>query len=145
MNLGKLLDYIIALAAVAAGTSVQNGTAIDMQGWDGVLFICHFGAITSTGVQGLKAQQGAASNGSDGVDLEGSLVSVTDAQSNTLAVLDVYRPQDRYVRPVVNRATANAVINGVIAIRYKGRKAPITLSASVAASKFLNSPAEGTA
>lgn len=145
MNLGKLLDFLISLAPVAAGTTVQNGTAIDMQGWDGVLFVCFFGTITATGVQGLKAQQGAASDGSDGADLAGSLASVTDAQSNTLAVVDVYRPQERYVRPVVTRATANAVINGVIAIRYKGRKAPVTFSSSVASSKFVQSPAEGTA
>lgn len=53
---------------------------------------------------------------SDAADLEGSLVGpLADADGNKLLVLDVHRPRERYVNCVVNRATGNAVIDGVIA------------------------------
>lgn len=57
MNLGQDVKVLRALNAVAAGTSVQNGSAIDMQGYDGVMFVAAFGTLTATAVTGLKAQQ----------------------------------------------------------------------------------------
>lgn len=145
MNLGQDVKVVRALNAVAAGTSVQNGSVIDTAGYDGVMFVAAFGTLTATAVTGLKAQQGTQSGGGDQADLAGSLVSVPDSASNKLAVLDIGRPQERYVRPVVTRGTANAVIDGVIAILYKGNKRPSVHDASVAASKNLQSPDEGTA
>lgn len=145
MNIGRQLKVTRVLNAVAAGTSVQNGAVIDMAGWDGVILIAAFGTITATGVQGLKAQQGLAANLSDAADLAGSLTSVPDSDSNKVAVLDIYRPQERYVRAVVTRGTANAVIDGVIAIQYKGRKAPAVNDTTVSNAKYLNGPDEGTA
>lgn len=145
MNIGKQIKITRVSNAVAAGLTAVNCSALDMSGWDGVVFVAQFGAITATGVQGLKAQQGQVSNLSDGADLAGSLASVLDTGSNKAAVVDVYRPQERYVRAVVARATANAVIDSVIAIQYKGRKAPVTEDTTVAASKYVNSPDEGTA
>jgi len=35
------------LNAVAAGTTDQNGTAVDMTGFDGVMFIAAFGALVA--------------------------------------------------------------------------------------------------
>lgn len=145
MNLAHNVSISRSLNAVAAGTSVQNGTAVDMQGWDGVVFILAVGTLTATAVTALKGQQGNASDGSDGADLLGTSVPLADTASNKLAVLDIYRPQKRYVRPVVSRGTANAVIDSVIAIRYRGRKAPITLDSTVAAAEYHQSPIEGTA
>ncbi len=79
-------------------------------------------------------------------DLEGTDVAIADDDDNKLAVLDVYRPQERYVRLVVNRATQNAVIDGVIALQYKGRKAPVTHDVTTVAGAELHvSPDEGTA
>jgi len=63
-----------------------------------------------------------------------------------MLVLDVYRPAKRYVRPVVLRATANAVIDGVIAIQYKGGKLPLAaglIDVTQKALKTLVSPADG--
>lgn len=131
--------------AVAAGTTTINGTAVDMQGFDGVMFLTLFGAIVTGAVTSLKGQQGALANGSDGADLAGTSVSVADGDDNKVAILDIYRPTDRYVRPVVLRATQNATVDGIIAIQYNGRVNPQALTASlVAASKALGSPALGT-
>lgn len=147
MNLSPNVKVTRVLNAVAAGTTAQNGSVIDMQGFDGVVFVAAVGALTATQVTSLKAQDGAVSNLSDASDLAGSLVGpLADADGNKLLVLDVYRPQKRYIRPVLNRATANAVIDGIIAIQYSGDKAPtINDATTVAATKLRVSPINGTA
>ena len=135
-----------AMNAVAVGTTTQTGSILDMQGFDGVIFIALLGAITD-GTPSLKAAQGQAANLSDAADLEGSSTPVTaDTDDNKALILDVYRPGERYVRPAIVRGGATGcVIDGVIAIQYQARKKPTTQDTTVAASKALASPAEGTA
>lgn len=135
------------LNAVAAGTSVQTSSAVDMQGFDGCLFILAVGALTEDQVTSLKAQQSSDDGVVDGYsDLAGTLVGpLDDADGNKLLVLDVFRPEKRYLKAVVNRSTANAVIDGVIAIKYSARSLPTSQGASVAAAEAHVTPAEGTA
>lgn len=134
------------LNAVAAGTSSQNGSVIDMQGYEGVAFVAAFGTLTATQVTSLKAQEGDASNLSDAADLEGTSTGpLADGDSNKLLVLEVFKPLKRYIRPVVVRGTANAVIDGVIAIQWAGRVKPETQGSNVAFSKTVVSPSAGTA
>ena len=135
------------LAAVAAGTTVQNGDVLDMQNFEGVMFVAALGTLTASQVTSLKAQQGAASDLSDAADLEGTLTGpMADDDDDQLLVLDIQHPAERYVRCVVNRATANAVIDGVIAIQYGPRKMPtVQDTATVAFAEAHTSPAEGTA
>lgn len=135
--------------AVAAGATDSNGTGVDMQadgGYDGVLFVALLGALTATQVTALHGQQSDDDGSTDAYsDLEGSNVGpLGDDDDNDCLVLDVYHPTKRYVRPVVDRATANAVIDGVIAIQYKGRTPPTSHDATVFASTAVVSPAEGT-
>ena len=134
------------LNAVAAGTSVQNGSVIDMLGFDGVCYVAAIGTLTATQVTSLKAQHGDASNLSDAADLAGTLTGpMADADSNKLLVLDIQKFSKRYNRVVVNRATANAVIDGVIAIQYQAHtKAPTQNSTFVSASKTVIAPIAGT-
>lgn len=136
--------------AVAAGTTDQNSSGVDLSadgGWDGVLFVAAFGALTATQVTQIKAQQSDDDGSSDAYsDLAGSLVGpLADGDSNDCLAYDVQRPAKRWVRLVVDRGTANAVIDGVIAIKYRGRKRPSTHHATVIASKAQVTPAEGTA
>ncbi|MGH8428864.1 MAG: hypothetical protein ACREUF_00530 [Solimonas sp.] len=145
MNLNREIKITRALNGVVAGTTDQNGSTIDMQGFEGVLFIAAFGALTATQVTQIKAQQGAASDLSDAADLAGTLVGpLADADSNKVLVLDIYRPAERYVRCVVDRGTANAVIDGVMAIQYGARKQPTSHDSTVKAAEAHASPAEGT-
>lgn len=146
MNLSKHVKITRVMNAVAAGTTDQNGTVLDMQGFDGVMFIAAFGTLTATQVTSIKAQQGTLSDGSDMADLAGSAVGpLADTDGNKCLVLDVYRPQERYVRCVVDRGTANAVIDGVDAIQYDTRYKPTTHDATVAFAEAHISPDEGTA
>lgn len=125
-NLNPNVKTSRQLNSTAAGTSVVNGVHVDMQDFDGVVFICALGALTATQVTALKAQEGSQSNDSDQADIAGAVTpAAADADSNKVLILDVYRPLQRYVRPVVLRGTANAAIDGVIAIRYRGNRQPI--------------------
>ena len=53
---------------------------------------------------------------------------------------DVFHPQKRYVRAVVMRGTANAVIDGMIALQYSARVHPVTHNSTVKATKLTISP-----
>lgn len=147
-NMFESTEFIRVSNAVAAGTTNVDCTAVDCSDCDGVLFIAAFGALTTNAVTALKANQSNNSGGSpdDFTDLAGSSVAVADDQDNKVAVLDVCRPGKRYVRATVVRGTANAVIDSVVAIKYKLRKsAAVQGSTVIATSKVVTTPAEGTA
>lgn len=131
--------------AVAAGTTAVNGTAVDMTGYEGVIFLVHLGAIVSGAATSLKAQQGAVSDGSDAADLAGTNITIADTDDNKIVALELYRPTGQYVRPVVSRATQNATVDSITAILYNGRVKPAVIDATLlATSKSVASPALGT-
>jgi len=117
------------ISATAAGATAVNGTALDMTGFVGIRFVALLGTLTGTQVTSLKAQQGALSDGSDAVDIAGAVTAAAaDGDGNKLLILDVAKSliTARYVRPVVNRSVANAVVDGVIAEQYKAGTEPVT-------------------
>lgn len=129
--------------AAAAGATDVNCTSVDMEGFDGVLFVALLGTLTATQVTALHAQQ--STDNSSFADLEGSEAGpLADGDSNKCLVVDVCRPAERYVRAVVDRATANAVIDGVIAIQYRARSRATAHATSVAFSTSVVEPDEGT-
>jgi hypothetical protein len=134
--------------ATAAGTTVLTGpNSFDMAGYDGVVFIAAIGTLTASQVTFLGAQGsadgttwGATGTAASPTNLiaGAQTAAMADADSNKLLVLDIYRPQARYIRAVLYRGTANAVVDGVIAIRYAGQKQPAVQDATtVSASKFV--------
>jgi hypothetical protein len=146
MNLSTDTKITRVMNAVAVGTTNQNGSILDMEGFEGVEFVLLGGTITD-GNLSIKAQQGQASNLSDAADLQGTLTTLQNTDDNKAAVLDLFRPAERYVRCVVVRGGATgAVIDGVIAIQYKSRTKPTTNDATtVGATETWISPPEGTA
>ena len=144
-NLARNVRIARALNAVAAGQTDQNGGIVDMANYEGVVFIAALGTLASGAVTGLKAQMGNESNLSDAADLVGTAVSMADSDDNKLLVLDIHRPAERYVRAVVTRGTADATIDGVIAIQYGARLLPASQDSTVAGIETHVSPAEGTA
>jgi hypothetical protein len=135
--------------AVAAGTSVQTSSAVNMAGYDGVLFIALLGTLTASQETSLKAQQSSDDGSADAYgDLEGTLVGpMGDDDDNKCLMLDIYRPEKQYLKALLNRATANAVIDGIIAIQYSARSRPVAqaTAAGIAFSEKHATPAEGTA
>lgn len=146
MNEAKNLKFTLVKTAVAAGTTDVNSDIIDMANFDGVMFVTALGTLTSTAVTSVKLQQDTDVAGGTMADLEGSAQSFADDDDDKIVVHDLYKPLERYVRVVVDRGTANAVINSIVAIQYQGSKAPCTNDATtVKALKTLISPAQGTA
>jgi hypothetical protein len=126
---------------VTAGTSASNGTIIDTANAEGVIFINVFG--TSAADNGVKAQQGAASNMSDAADLVGTQTLLDGTE--TVGVVQIHKPRERYVRSVAVRGTSTTVPAG-IAILYGLRSEAFDNDSQtdVAAESHV-SPAEGTA
>lgn len=147
MNLSRHGKVTRVSNAVAAGTTDINASSVDMQGYDSVTFYYLFGAITATAVTSCKAQQSSDDAVADAfADLTGTSITVADDDDNQVVVLEVDRPRERYVRPVVDRGTANAVLDGIIAVQTKAQVEPVTHdSTTVVGSEYHHAPAEGTA
>jgi D-alanyl-D-alanine dipeptidase len=142
MNLSKRVKISTA-AGVAASTDLE-GSVLDMQGFEGVLMVVRFGAITGSAVTSIKAQQGAAVAMGDAADLLGTSQTIADDDDDQIFYIDVYRPTERYVRLYVDRATQNAVIASAEYIQYGAKSLPTTHGTGVSGETHI-SPAEGTA
>lgn len=148
MDIGKSIKHQRVSNAVAAGTSDINTTVVDRQGFAGVKWTVAWGAISATAVTRCKVQQGTLSDGSDMADLEGSLTSTLTptTDDNKITVVDLYTCTERYVRLVIDRGTANAVVDSAVAELYGAAIEPVTQDATtVDELKTLIGPAEGTA
>ena len=132
-------DYVEASAS--AGTTDLTTDILDMQGYDGVLFVVLTGDVSDTSALRLRPWQNTASSTSSPTPVElactaSHTASATDADSKLLAV-DVLRPSARYVYAVLERDTANAVINGILAIRYRARSEAVTTTGILALAQAL--------
>lgn len=146
-NFLKDHDVRRVMNSVAAGTSDQNSSSVRMDEGRSITFLLLIGALTAGQVTQIKAQQ-SSDDGvvDDWTDIAGSLVGpFADADGNKMLALEIFKPMKEYVRLVVDRGTANAVIDGVIAVISGPRKSPPTQHTTLKALKVLNSPAEGTA
>lgn len=126
-----------AVNSTAAGTTAVNGTGIDLVASFGGPFtairaICFLGTLTATQVTSLKLQGSDTSISTgfaDMVDANGNSIqtaAAADGDSNKMLIVECYRPMHRYVRPVVNRGTANAAIDAVVIELFVGAFEPIT-------------------
>lgn len=148
MNLSKMTKITRHNNAVAAGTTdITPSSGIDMQNFEGCLFIVPFGPITAGAATSIKVQQSSDDGSSDTyADLAGTSVTVEDDDDNQVFWVDVYRPRERYLKLIVDRGTQNAVVDGIIAIQYGPKNLPTTHDATTVGGGELHaSPAEGTA
>ena len=125
------------LSATAAGLTNVNTSSVDLQNKDGARFIVAFGALTATQVTSVKLQ-GSTDNStwSDLLDPDTGTVITTgnlaDGDSNKVVSLEVYKCKRRYVRAVVIRGKANAVIDGAWAEIPQRNKLPMTIDTTQA-------------
>jgi hypothetical protein len=95
-------------------------------------------------VTNLKAQ--GSHDNQTFADLAGTATAnLADTDGGKLLIVDVFKPQHRYVRASVQRGTANAVINGVFAELHRAAFAGVSAHSSVSAQEVHNSPSAGTA
>ena len=134
--LTQLMADKILVATGAGTTDTLEGDIVDLAGCEGALGIAILGAITNTGVVTLKAFTGNVATLTDGA-YEAQTATVTGTAvaafaSDHLLLLDVHKCGKRYVRFDLVRATANVVVDGVIALRYGLRVQPGVEQADVA-------------
>jgi hypothetical protein len=100
--------------ATAAGTTPVNSAAVDTLGYESVRAIALLGTLTATQATSLTLQY--SDDGSTGwTDASGVATgNAADADSNKILIADLHRPTKRYVRAVLNRGTANAVLDGIL-------------------------------
>ncbi len=140
MNLSKNTKVSPVLAYSSASTGTDEGTILDMQGFEGVMFVGG-GFTTANAGNYYKVQQGDNSSLTDAADLEDSKLVPGDDDDDIC--MDIYRPTDRYVRIVRVRGASSAA-DPVYAIQYSAREKP-TSHASTVDSELHVSPDEGTA
>ena len=118
-----------------ANNTDQNSDRIDMSGWDGIVFFVPITDCANTGVATLKVEANTVDSDSGMAAITGASAVATSAAdddlNNTILIVDVFRPQKRYVQGVITSGTANIAFGNTFAIRYKGSKMPITQHASV--------------
>lgn len=142
MNLLKnvLIGEVGAPVANANNTD-SNSDRLDMAGYDGVVFICPITDSANTGVATLTVEQNTTDADAGMTAISGAVATDTDAGGDALndqlLIVDVYRPQKRYVQGVRTSTVANIAFGNLIAIRYKSVKGPITADSTVLAATLV--------
>lgn len=127
-------------AAVAAGTTDVTSDAIDMEGFDAALFTVLFGTLTAGQVTSLLVQGSTDSAFTSPQALVGAVsIAFADTDDDKVAMIEVQKvPDYRYLRIVVDRGTANAVVDGILAMQYSARKQPTTHDATTVADAIVS-------
>lgn len=128
--------------AVAAGTSDINSSSVNMEGFDVATFLVAFGTITATAVTSVQIDH--SSDDSAWNSVLGSKVTVPDTASYKVAIVETVRPTLQYVRCTVDRGTANAVVDGIFAIRSSAKKVPITQGSTIVGTTVVIGSSTGT-
>jgi hypothetical protein len=129
--------------AAVAGTTALTTDVVDMQGFDSVAFIAQLGDVTDTSVLTLTGFTNDTNDTNSPTQLADAVTFTAGASNadNKLLVLELHKPRERYVYATLARATANAVVNGILAVLFNSNSRPVIQDASVIASKYVNDPA----
>ncbi len=128
MNLSKNVKIDQILGYYAAGTTKRTSAILDMQGYEGVCFVAGFGTLIAAGTLDVYAEGDDENAVTNMAELAGTAAYTVTAAAAALTysciILDVYKPLERYIQCNVTPATQQAVILGIVAIRYKGKMGP---------------------
>lgn len=115
-----------AMNAVAAGSTTQTTSIIDMQGFQSAELVLALNSLTTGQVKGtVQAQMGNAANGSDMANLGGAVLTISDTAPNKLEVMEVLKPTNlRYLQFVITRNAQAAGIDSAVVTQYHSRKPP---------------------
>ena len=131
---------IVKAAQTAAASDIESDE-VDMQGYDGVIFLTSIGTANSGNF--IKVQQDTVTGMATAADLEGTKVLPT-VNGQGVGV-EIYKPLERFVRLYVVRG-ASSTCGEIWALQYRGRLSPPdNAEVGVMLSECHISPAEGTA
>lgn len=131
-NLSKEIAGTLVQAPLASAGGDLASNYVDMQGFDGVLFVGNLGTAGSTDVATLAAWDSTAT-GSTGTAISGATQTSTASKSDSFFMLDVYRPRKRFVKTHFTRSAA-VEYGGTMAYRYGPRVRPTVHSSTTAVS-----------
>lgn len=133
------------LGYYAAGTTKRTSDIIDMDGYDGVVFVAGLGTTIENGTVDVFVEQHTLNQTSGMARVATTTAHTITAANAALAksaiVVDVFKPRERYLQCNITPAVSNAVILGIVAIRYKSHLAPVTNSTLIKSTRLV-SPAE---
>ena len=128
------IEYAGPLVASADDTD-SDSTVYDMSGYEGVLFFTVITTGNATGVATLTVDENATNATAGGTLITGATATATNgtAYAGKLLIVDVVKPQERYV--YANRASTIAVMTfgPVFCLRYKGKMGPLSDPDTIAA------------
>jgi len=134
LDINLLRDVEISRVAndAVAGTADVVTSAVDMSGWGGVIFVAALGDVTAGSVLSLGVQECDTSGGSYSpvTGTTGKTAGASDCDNNLLLV-DATKPTKQFVQGVLKRGTQNAVVDGILAIKYGPLHRPVTQGATV--------------
>jgi hypothetical protein len=134
-NFSRAVKATMIHAPLAAGQSTGQASAIlDMQNFDGVCFVGSVGSVTASGTATLTVLQCTSTGGTfSAISTASAQADITTAHSDLPALIEVYRPQERYLQTYLIRATANVEFGGVMAYQYDPRTQVVTQGTTIAA------------
>jgi hypothetical protein len=128
MNLSKNVKIDQVLGYYEAGTTKRTSDILDMSGYDGVVFVAGLGTIIEAGTVDVFPEENSANTTVGMAELAGTAAYTVTAAAAALTksciIVDVYKPLKRYVQCNITPAGQNAVILGIVSIRYKGKMGP---------------------
>lgn len=134
---------------VTAGTGALTATEIDMDGFDSCAIFWLLGTVTDGAVitPSVKNSNTSGSYGSGTIDNIWTPAAQTYATganaSNRFIRVDISKPQRRFIRAILTRATANSQVLSMIVVRYRAQAAPVvqgTTAGNVIFEAVLNAP-----
>ena len=144
LSFTKEVKIVPVEAAVAASQATTVGEIVDTQGFDAACFIYKLGTVVDGAAITLKVYQGSDAAVGDVAELEGASATIATAasDSNKYLVVDVIKPQERYLRPTIVTATQNVTINDGTCYLYNPTVIPVIQPATVEDDTLVVSPNE---
>jgi len=135
------------LAPIAAADNTDSNTdIIDMAGYTGATFITPITDSVATGVALMTIEQSEANADGAMAALSGATATATcainDDLNNTLLMVTIDHPKERYIQAVLTSATANIAYGSTIVILHGSKEKPVSEHASIQDGTFVISPAE---
>jgi len=147
MNFIKNDDIRECLAPIALASNTDSNTdIIDTHGYAGLTFITPITDSVDTGVVTMTIEQSEANADGAMAALSGATATATSAANddlnNTLLIVEIDKPQERYVQAVLTTATANIALGNTIVILHGPKKMPVSEHASIQDATLVVAPAE---
>lgn len=142
LNLGYEGEVVrIYDAATIVGAADDQTDVLDLAGYEAVVFLVVAGDIGAAGLT-VTAQQDENDDAAfaDAEDLEDAELTFADADDDLVGILDIGKPENRYIRLNMEAGANDCDVDAVIAIKYRARDLPVTQGATVVDTVVLVTP-----